>query len=146
MVTAEAIGADPGRRNHGFTLLEIMVGTSVLVLVFLGLFAYASSQRKALNRANQIVDGTRAAAQALELLKGELADSAGFGALYAQAASRPRVRTSRQEINRRMYTVTVTVSRAPAPLYAVKARARSTWSRIHAVELGLLIPGRSDLL
>lgn len=118
----------------------------MLVLVTLGLFTYTSSQRKALNRGNQIVEGTRAAAQALELVKGELADSARFKALYTKAASRPQARVLQQVVNHRNYTVEVTFTCAPAPLYLLKARAHSTWSRIHAVEVGLLIPGRSDLL
>jgi len=134
------------RGARGFTLLEIAVGLVVLALAVFTFTAYASGQRKGLNRSNQLADGTRAAASALETLKGQLADSAYFKSVYAGTASSAEVSTSNRTIGRADYAITVTIRRAPAPFYALKARARAVWRQGHAAEVGLLLPGAAEEL
>jgi hypothetical protein len=134
------------RRRNGFSVLEILVGFCALALVAACLMPFVSSLRVALNKGNQIADATRAASTALEALKGELADSLAFNTIYGQVELRPAVRTLERDINKRKFSVTLTISRAPSPLYALKARARTVWSGTHKVELGVLLPGPSEFL
>jgi prepilin-type N-terminal cleavage/methylation domain-containing protein len=130
--------------RRGFTLLEIAVGLVVLALAVFTFTAYASGQRKGLNRSNQLADGTRAAATALETLKGQLADSAYFKSVYSGTASRADISTANRTISGVAYAITVTIRRAPAPLYALTARARAVWGQGHASEVGLLYPGSAE--
>jgi prepilin-type N-terminal cleavage/methylation domain-containing protein len=136
----------PRRGQRGYTLLEIMVGLTVLGLALFSFTAYAQGQRKALNRSKRLVDGTRAAASALQVLKGQLADSAAFAAAYDGTGSHADVRTLDRDVNGMRYSITLTLTRAPAPLYGIKARARATWDRGHSVELGMLCPGATGFL
>lgn len=142
----EKIAGARARRKDGFTLLDILVAACVLGLVVAGFSAYVTSTRKTMNQANQLADATRAAASALEVLKGQLEDSASFKSVYDGAESQPSMQSLERDINNRKYVVTVTVSRAPAPLYALKARARAVWGENHGIEVGVLIPGHSDFL
>lgn len=144
MSLAATVPVPRGRR--GFTLLEIAVGITVLALALFTFTAYAHGQRKGLNRSNHLADGTRAAASALQALKGQLADSAYFKSVYDGTASRADVRTSTRTIDGMAYTLTLTLTRMPAPLYGLKARARAVWDHGHAIELGLLYPGVSEAL
>lgn len=134
------------RAQPGFTLMEIMVGMIVLALALFTFTAYASGQRKGLNSSNHLADGTRAAASALQSLKGQLGDSLYFKTTYDGLASRPRVSQAATEVNGIRYDLTVTLTRAPAPLYGIKARAVAKWGRGRTVELGLLCPGATDAL
>lgn len=127
--------------RSGFTLMEIMVGIVVLGLALFTFTAYAQGQRKSLNRSNRLADGTRAAASALQTLKGQLADSAYFKSEYDRARTGPTTRASSSDVNGIRYDITLVLTRAPAPLYGIQARARAQWNRGHTVELGLLFPG-----
>ncbi len=133
-------------RGDGFTLMEILVGLTVLGLAVFTFSAYAAGQRKSLNHSNRLADGTRIAASELETLKGRLADSAYFKTVYDRAGARPDVRTIERKVNGMKYAVTLTLGRAPAPLYGLKARARADWDGGHSIELGLLCPGVSGWL
>lgn len=126
--------------------MEILVGIIVLGLALFTFTAYAQGQRKSLNRSNRLADGTRAAASALQSLKGQLADSAYFKSAYDRAGHGADVRSSVSDINGKRFTITLVLTRAPAPLYGIKARARAEWDRGHAVELGLLCPGAAGVL
>ena len=126
--------------------MEILVGLTVLGLAIFTFAAYTQAQRKGLNRSNHFADGSRAAASALQSLKGQLADSGYFASVYVGLGSRPEVRTSAREVNGMRYAITLTLARAPAPLYGIKARARAAWSQGHSVEIGLLYPGISGFL
>lgn len=133
----------PGRGQRGFTLIEILVGFLVLCLAFFCLSAYTSSQRKGLYKSGQLSDATLAAASALEIIKGELADSAAFKKMYDDAAGRAVTQSSQNTVNKVVYAIDLSISRAPAPLYALNVRAKATWAETHTVTLGLLYPGAS---
>lgn len=134
------------RARRGFTLMEILVGIIVLGLALFTFTAYAQGQRKSLNRSNRLADGTRAAASALQTLKGQLADSAAFKAAYDRAGHGGDVRNLYSDVNGTRYEITLILTRAPSPLYGIKARARAEWDHGHAVELGLLCPGAAGVL
>lgn len=143
MVSGEGTRSASG---NGFSVLEILVGVCALALAAACLMPYVSSLREALNNGNQIADATRAAATALEVLKGQAADSLAFKTLYEKAGMRPVLQNVEREINNRKYSVTLTISRAPSPLYGLKARARADWKGRHKVEMGVLLPGPSEFL
>lgn len=134
------------RRAGGFSLLEVLLGFFVLAVAFVSLGAYVSSQRGGLNRAGRLSDGTHVAVSVLEAQKALLADSAAFRALFDQAAFVPRTTSLERTVNHVRYGVAVTVSRAPAPLYALKVRARVSWTGSRAVELGVMVPGATGVL
>lgn len=145
MVTGNPPDAKAGSRQ-GFTLLEILIGVCVLAITTACLMAYVSSLRKSLTQGSRLGDATRAASTALEVLKGELKDSVAFKTLYEDAGRQPVRKEVERDINNRKYSVTLTLTRAPAPLYALKARARAAWNGHHDVEVGVLLPGPSDFL
>jgi prepilin-type N-terminal cleavage/methylation domain-containing protein len=132
-----------GRGQRGFTLIEILVGLSVLGMACISLSAYTASQRKGLYKSSQLSDATQAAASALETLKGQMADSAAFKKMYDNAAGRTVTQSGQKTVNKRVYAVDLAISRAPAPLYALKVRAKASWAENHKVTLGLLYPGAS---
>lgn len=126
--------------------MEILMGLMVLGLAVFTFTAYTKGQRKGLNRSNHFADGSRAAASALQSLKGQLADSAYFATVFRGTGSHPDVRVVASDVNGTRFTITLTLTRTPAPLYGIKARARAEWDHGHAVELGLLCPGASEYL
>lgn len=134
------------RRAGGFSLLEILLGFFLLAVAFVSLGAYTSSQRGGLNRAGRLSDGTQVAVSVLETQKALLADSAAFRALFDEAASVPRTTSLERTVNHVRYGVAVTFARAPEPLYALKVRARVSWSGSHAVDLGVMVPGATGVL
>lgn len=138
--------ASLARGQGGFSLMEILVGLIVLALALFTFTAYSSGQRKGLHESNRLSDGTRAAASALETLKGQLQDSAYFKTTFTGLASRAKVSRIALDVNGTHYDVSLTLTRAPAPLYGIKARALAQWGRERTVELGLLMPGASDAL
>jgi type II secretory pathway pseudopilin PulG len=138
--------ARPAGGSRGFTFMEILVGICVLALAFVSLSAYTSSQRKGLNVSSQLADGTQVAATALETMKGQLSDSTAFRNLYDQVQSGSRVISDHKTVNNLPYSVALTVTRAPSPLYALKVRAKVTWKSTHKVELGMMFPGAAGVL
>jgi Tfp pilus assembly protein PilV len=131
---------------EGFTFLEILVGLIVLALAFVSLSAYTASQRKGLYKSSQLADGTQVAATALETMRGQLSDSAAFASLYHQAQTGPRSISSQRTVNNFPFYIALTVTCAPAPLYALHVRAKVTWKSTHAIELGMLYPGAATTL
>jgi prepilin-type N-terminal cleavage/methylation domain-containing protein len=132
--------------SQGFTLIEIMVGLCVLALAFVSLSAYTAGQRKGLYKSGQFADATQVAASALETMKGTLADSLKFKQLYNQVANYPNTISSQKMVNNFPYTIAITLTRAPAPLYALNVRAKVSWKSIHTYELGMLFPGTASAL
>ena len=133
-------------KGAGFTLLEILIGFFVLAIAFVGMAAYNATQRGSLNRSGRLSDGTQIAMSALETSKAQLADSSGFRREYDLAGIAPRTTSRDVVLNNVHYTVDMTVTRAPAPLYALKVRSRVKWKASHAIEMGVLVPGATPTL
>ena len=131
---------------EGSSLLEILIGLLVLALAYASLLAYTTSQRNGLTIAGQLSDGTRVASTALESVKGMLADSIAFANIFSEAQFAPKVFSNRSIMNNQSYAITLTLNRAPAPLYALVVRAKVSWKSIHSFEMGVLIPGSTSTL
>lgn len=134
------------RGQAGFTLIEISVGMIVLAVACVCLTAYSIGQRRGLHKSSQLADATQAAATALEVLKGQLADSAAFKKLYDQASGGAVSQTDKKTINMGSYGLAYTIARAPSPLYALNIRVKVTWESKHTITLGMLYPGASKVL
>jgi hypothetical protein len=82
----------------------------------------------------------------LERVKTDLADSARFATKFASAGTGPIVASSTTKENAKTYKVTLTYTRAPNPLYALRVQALVGWNTVHAVRMAVLVPGPNPLL
>lgn len=134
------------RRQSGFSLLELMIGAAALgiILVFFGFFM--RGQIAGAKKSERLASATQVALGALEETKNLLADSARFAERFDEAKHGGDADTRTAKVNRQKYDITLTYAPAPAPLYALKVRAKVRWNMMHAVDVGVLIPGPSRLM
>ena len=138
---------DCGRMDEqGFSLVELLLGITVLGTVLVGFSAFVHGQIGGMARSNQLSSGTQVAVGALERIKSDLADSARFATKFYSAGSGPVVESNSATSNAKTYNVILTYDRAPSPLYALRVTAMVGWNNYHKIRIGVLVPGPNSLL
>lgn len=135
-----------GRQERGFSLLEVLVGLTILSSVMAALGIFYRGQVAGLQGSSELSDGTQVALTHLERVKNRLSDRSAFGNAYRDTEHGPSVSQARETFNHGEFLVTIRLDRAPAPLYALRATTEVAWKRKRRVELGVLVPGPSPTL
>lgn len=132
--------------QRGFSLLELLLGITVLGTVLMGFSLFLRGQVGGMNRSKHLAGGTQIAVGALERAKNELADSARFASKFSAAATGSVTGAAAETANGKSYEVVLTYDQAAAPLYALRVHAQVKWSEFHSIGFAVLVPGPNQLL
>ncbi len=130
----------------GFSLLELMISAVALgiILVFFGFFV--RGQIAGTKKSERLSAATQVALGALEETKRDFTDSARFKERYDEAEHGTGYDSRKTKVNNQEYEISLSYDRAPDPLYALKVRAHVRWNALHAVQVGVFIPGPARLM
>lgn len=132
--------------ERGFSLLELLIGFTVLAVAMAGIGIFFKGQAKGLMKSNLLSCGTQIALSRLEQYKGLFADPARFQSDYLAAEHGSILTDTAISAYNRNFGVVTYLDRAPAPLHGLRVRARVSWEGGHALEIGVLVPGPSPTL